>query len=176
MIFALFSVIQVKSVRKSESHSVECCCFYFSICGVCAMKIEESAPGMLLNLFQNCDFPEELSKAFHARFNLRKTYTFCTEDTVNSGNRKRKTADNGPTASKQKLVAGKKKFPHARCSTITERLPQHLQKVHKLTRNDPRYKKAMHAALVVSNEEDTFGRREEQLQREMSSNCWERCA
>ena len=43
-----------------------------------------------------------------------------------------------------------------------------------MTRNDPRYKKAMHAALVVSNEEDTFGRREEQLQREMSSNCWER--
>ena len=50
-----------------------------------------------------------MARAAPVRFNLRKTYTFRTEDTANSGNRKRKTADNGPTASKQKnRVAGRK--------------------------------------------------------------------
>ena len=39
---------------------------FIYICGVCAMKMKESAPEIALDLFQNCDFPEELSEAFDA--------------------------------------------------------------------------------------------------------------
>ena len=34
------------------------------ICGVSAMKMKELAPEIELDLFQNCDFAEELSEAF----------------------------------------------------------------------------------------------------------------
>ena len=100
------------------------------------------------------------ARAAVVRFNLRKEYTFATEDSANSGNRKRKRVGG---ASKPKPCRRRKQCPLGGCAAVTDRLPQHMQRVHKLRRNDIIYRRALSTALMVLNEQHMFEKREKHV-------------
>lgn len=122
-------------------------------CPSCGKKVVH-LPRHLRNVH---DWNKACAKSATVRFKLRKTYTFQSEETAKSGNRVHKKAD---PLKKPKPCRRKKMCPLTGCATITERLPQHLQKVHKLARTDPIYKRTMSAARMASREEDRMKRKE----------------
>ena len=92
----------------------------------------------------------ESSRLALTRFKLRKKYTFVSQETASAGNRRRK--GNDKQAKNPKIPNRKRKLcPFSGCMVFMERLPQHLQRRHKLKREDPRYNKILSQAKVVSN-------------------------
>ena len=92
----------------------------------------------------------ESSRVALTRFKLRKKYEFVSQETASAGNRRRKKKDEQGKNPK-KANRKKKLCPFSGCMVVTERLPQHLQRKHKLKRDDPRYNKILSLAKVVSN-------------------------
>ena len=91
------------------------------------------------------------AKTVTSRLGLRKKYTFSSKETVSAGNRKqRKFTRDSASVSCKKPCRRKKLCPVLGCSTVTERLPQHLQQKHELKRDDGKYKKYLSLAKVVS--------------------------
>ena len=73
-------------------------------------------------------------------------YTFRSEETAKAGNRRARKVG---TVKKVKPVRRRKRCPCTGCSTVTRRLPQHLQTVHRLQKDQALYKRAIRAATVV---------------------------
>lgn len=91
------------------------------------------------------------AKTVTSRLGLRKKYTFSSKETASAGNRKqRKFTKDSASVSCKKPCQRKKLCPVLGCSTVTERLPQHLQQKHELKRDDGKYKKYLSLAKVVS--------------------------
>ena len=82
---------------------------------------------------------------------LRKKYKFSNEEKATAGNRKVKQATT-EKKSQKKPCRKIKRCPLKGCVTTTNRLPQHLQKVHKLQRTDAKYNKALLTAKVISSD------------------------
>ena len=91
------------------------------------------------------------AKTVTSRLGLRKKYTFSSKETASVGNRKQwKFTRDSASVSCKKPCRRKKLCPVLGCSTVTERLPQHLQQKHELKRDDGKYKKYLSLAKVVS--------------------------
>ena len=100
-------------------------------------------------------WPKQVAKTATSRFKLRKQYTFSSQEAASAGNRKpRKTKCDSKSKNYKKPCRRKKVCPIPGCTTITERLPQHLHQVHKLSSDEPKYKKCMSLAKVVSMKND----------------------
>ena len=101
------------------------------------------------------NWSKQVAKTATCRFKLRKQYTFSSQETASAGNRKpRKTECDSKPKTYKKPRRKKKECPIPGCTTVTERLPQHLHQVHKLRSDDPKYKKCMSLAKVVSMKND----------------------
>ena len=101
------------------------------------------------------NWSKQVAKTATCRFKLRKQYTFSSQETASAGNRKpRKTECDSKPKNYKKPCRKKKVCPIPGCTTVTERLPQHLHQVHKLRSDDPKYKKCMSLAKVVSMKND----------------------
>lgn len=103
------------------------------------------------------EWSETSAKTVTSRLKLRKKYTFSSKETASAGNRKQRKVESDSaavnrTAGPKKPCRRKKLCPVLGCSTVTERLPQHLQKKHELNRDDGKYKKYLSLAKVVSRE------------------------
>ena len=81
----------------------------------------------------------ESSRVALTRFKLRKKYEFVSQETASAGNRRRKKKDEQGKNPK-KANRKKKLCPFSGCMVVTERLPQHLQRKHKLKRQRRQYK------------------------------------
>ena len=92
----------------------------------------------------------EYARTALSRFKLRKKYEFASQEAASAGNRSRKKSEEKKT--KPKPNRKRKICPLPGCMVITERLPQHLQRTHKLKREDPKYKKYLSLAKVVSTD------------------------
>lgn len=92
----------------------------------------------------------ESSGAALTRSKLRKKYVFVSQETASAGNQRRKRKDE-QGKNPQKPNRRRKLCPFSGCMVVTERLPQHLQRKHKLKREDARYNKILSLAKVVSN-------------------------
>lgn len=91
-----------------------------------------------------------------SRFKMRKKYVFSNAKMTSAGNRRQRKV-RPESERKGKTPFRKRKLcPIRGCSTTTDRLPQHLQKTHKLKRDDPRYKKALPLAKVISAKPHVF--------------------
>lgn len=91
----------------------------------------------------------ESARTALARFKLRKKYAFASQETASAGNRRRKKTDQQRPNTK-KPNRKSKICPIPGCMEVTERLPQHLQRRHKLKREDAKYNKLLGLAKVVS--------------------------
>ena len=101
------------------------------------------------------NWSKQVAKTATCRFKLRRQYTFSSQETASAGNRKpRKTECDSKLKNYKKPCRKKKVCPIPGCTTVTERLPQHLHQVHKLRSDDPKYKKCMSLAKVVSMKND----------------------
>ena len=97
------------------------------------------------------NWSREYARTSASRLKLRKQYTFSSQETASAGNRKlRRIKNNSDPKSKKKPCRRKKICPIPGCSTVTERLPQHLHQVHKLSSDDAKYKKYISVAKVIS--------------------------
>ena len=103
-----------------------------------------------------------------SRFNLRKKYTFSNKEMVSSGNRKKRKVHQECELKTKKPRRKTKLCPIPGCSTKTERLPQHLQKTHRLKRDDARYTKLMSLAKVVSREPHVFQKMEKERRKNLN--------
>ena len=114
-------------------------------------------------------WPKQVAKTATCRFKLRKQYTFSSQETAFAGNRKpRKTECDSKPKNDKKPSRKKKICPIPGCTTVTERLPQHLHQVHKLSSDEPKYKKCMSLAKVVSMKNDhVFHRMKAKRENEM---------
>ena len=91
----------------------------------------------------------ESARTALVRFKLRKEYKFVSQETAFAGNRGRKKRDE-KRKNPKKPNRKSKLCPLPGCMVVTERLPQHLQRRHKLKREDAKYKKLLSWAKVVS--------------------------
>ena len=105
----------------------------------------------ILRHLRNCHgWSESQARTATSRFRIRKKYVFSNDEMAAAGNRKqRKVCPEGERTTK-KPCRKMKLCPLPKCSTRTDRLPQHLQKTHKLKRDDAMYKKALSLAKVLS--------------------------
>ena len=86
-----------------------------------------------------------------SRFLLRKKYVFTNGERASAGNRnKKKESCPESKVNTKKPCRGKKLCPFSGCQIITERLPQHLLRRHRLKRDDSKYKKITSLAKVIS--------------------------
>ena len=105
----------------------------------------------------------EYARTALARFKLRKKYKFISQEAASAGNRKGKKSEEKKT---KKPKRKSRICPLLGCMVITERLPQHLQRIHKLKREDPKYKKYLSLAKVVSTDKShVFMRMKDQMGR-----------
>lgn len=106
----------------------------------------------------------EYARTALSRFKLRKKYEFASQEAASAGNHSRKKSEEKKT--KPKPNRKRKICPLPGCMVITERLPQHLQRTHKLKREDPKYKKYLSLAKVVSTDKPhVFMRMKEEMGR-----------
>ncbi|PFX18264.1 uncharacterized protein LOC111339793 [Stylophora pistillata] len=94
---------------------------------------------------------KEYARTATSRFGLRRKYAFADKEKASAGNRKLKKAHT--ERSQKKPCRKMKRCPLTGCMTTTNRLPQHLQKVHKLQRTSPKYNKALLMAKVISRDQ-----------------------
>ena len=100
------------------------------------------------------------AKTVTSRFQLRKQYTFSSKETASAGNRApRKIKSDSAPVSHKKPCRRIRICPYPGCSTVTKRLPQHLQQVHKLKRDDGKYRKYMSFAKVLSTKKPELFKR-----------------
>ena len=115
------------------------------------------------------NWSKEYARTAISRFRLRKKYQFSDEQKAMAGNRKVKKA-NTERNCKKKPCRKRKLCPLTGCATTTDRLPQHLQRVHKLQRTDAKYKKALSMAKVISSDRPhIFLRRKQERQKDQES-------
>jgi len=101
------------------------------------------------------NWSKQVAKTATCRFKLRKQYTFSSQETAYAGNRKPwKTKGDSKPKNCKKPSRKKKICPIPGCTTVSERLPQHLHQVHKLGSDEPKFKKCMSLAKVVSMKND----------------------
>lgn len=94
----------------------------------------------------------EYARTASTKLNLRKQYTFSSQENASAGNRKlRRVNINPKTNSSRKPCRRKRICPIRGCLTVTERLPQHLHQVHKLTQDDATYKKYISFTKVITS-------------------------
>jgi len=115
------------------------------------------------------NWSKQVAKTATCRFKLRKQYTFSSQETAYAGNRKPwKTKGDSKPKNCKKPSRKKKICPIPGCTTVSERLPQHLHQVHKLGSDEPKCKKCMSLAKVVSMKNDhIFHRMKAQRENEM---------
>ncbi|PFX18261.1 hypothetical protein AWC38_SpisGene17384 [Stylophora pistillata] len=95
---------------------------------------------------------KEYARTAISRFGLRRKYAFADKEKASAGNRKLKKAHT-EKRSQKKPCRKMKRCPLTGCMTSTNRLPQHLQKAHKLQRTSPKYNKALSIAKVILRDE-----------------------
>jgi len=101
------------------------------------------------------NWSKQVAKTATCRFKLRKQYTFSSQETAYAGNRKPwKTKGDSKPKNCKKPSRKKKICSIPGCTTVSERLPQHLHQVHKLGSDEPKCKKCMSLAKVVSMKND----------------------
>ena len=83
-----------------------------------------------------------------SRLGLRKKYQFSDDEKAKAGNRKVKQ-ETTERKCQRKPCRKKKTCPLKGCMTTTNRLPQHLQRVHKMQRTDAKYTKALSMAKII---------------------------
>ena len=94
---------------------------------------------------------KEYARTAASRFRLRKAYVFSNETMARAGNRKtRKTCVKSERCTQKKPCRRIKLCPVPGCQTTTDRLPQHLQRKHKLKRDCTKYKKALSLAKIMA--------------------------
>ena len=99
---------------------------------------------------------KEYARTSLSQFKLRKKYEFSSAETAATGNRKLRKSS-GETCTAKKPNRKGRLCPFTGCMTVTKRLPQHLQRKHKLSRADGKYKKYLSIAKVQSgNRPHTF--------------------
>jgi len=86
-----------------------------------------------------------------SRLGLRKKYQFSDEEKAMAGNRKVKK-ETTERKCQRKPCRKKKICPLKGCMTTTDRLPQHLQRVHKMQRTDAKYTKALSMAKIIARD------------------------
>ena len=94
---------------------------------------------------------KEYARTSASRFKLRKAYVFSNETMARAGNRKtRKTCAKSERCTQKKPCRRVNLCPVPSCQTTTDRLPQHLQRKHKLKRDGTKYKKALSLAKIMA--------------------------
>ena len=79
----------------------------------------------------------EYARTAVSRFKLRKKYEFASEETAAAGNRKLRKSS-GESCTFKKSNRKRRLCPIPGCMTVTDRLPQHLQRKHKFKiQSDP---------------------------------------
>ena len=93
------------------------------------------------------------------KFNIRKRK--APEKSKNTENEKE--ANDNSTQEKQKDYHRRRRCPMSKCHSIVLRLPAHLQKVHKMCKSSPIYKRAMLTASYVPDQKHSMIRWKEEL-------------
>ena len=112
------------------------------------------------------NWSKEYARTAISRFRMRKRYEFSDKEKAKAGNRKVKKVTTERKCQK-KPCRKRKLCPITGCMTSTDRLPQHLQRVHKLQRTDAKYKESLSRAKVISSDRPhIFLRMKQERQRE----------